>query len=1206
MKKIYKRVTAIALTAVMAFTTFQIREIPTEAGNLSGANLGEWDYGFEAELLGSSVSYLDEAFNVYQYTKPQNSDETGSKVGPVKPTDKDPNSNDGSGNMSYFTTEWYGSNSHGGLKPTSVPGGNNNGYTMLTYNNGDMVNFEAEYEFYAEAYMGLTFGGEAGKFQITQDGNNSNDTAAALCMEAKGGLCVYGAIDTNNVTVSEGVSAAPITGWTHPCANNTANLWVDGLTGTDTISVEGNLTKDSKTFTVCVKVQDGVLTVYEKNHADRVVSINLSENYQSGPVSLFHTNTNQGAFKSFRIRNNDKVEEKQWDDGFEAELFGTSVDYLDEVFDVYQYTKPQSSDETGSKVGPVKPTTTDPNSWEGRMSYFTTGHYGGYSRGGLKPTSVPGGDNNGYTMLTYNKGNMANFEAEYEFYGNAYMGLTFGGETGKFQITQDGDNSNDTAAALCMEANGGLCVYGAIDTNNVTVSEGVSAAPITTWTHPCASNTANVWVDGLTGTDKISDNEADLTETSETFTVCVKVQDGVLTVYEKNHADRVVSINLSENYQSGPVSLFHTNTQQGAFKSFYIRGNIAWDYNFTETAGNEPERYFTSYAIDPATGTTVEGALFDQWFRNEDAVNGQHWIFRWDCKNFMRPRHMGSANQYTLATLRGESVQNVEAMVEYATSWTHYGVMLAPKGQAADSNNGGVSVYVNGDGSIAISGAIDSSTAAWTGTGNVNCENENMVTGPARARYIQPTDNQSLDGEVRAKQNQTSYVLQVKVADGSVIASVKGCDGELSVKLASTYVGGAFSLFSTGCDQGGFIGCNVKKLEDTNPAEINASAVWELSDNYVTVALSSDVAASKLEGTITFDKTKYEYVTELLTEDDLHYNVNKTASVDEQTLKFSVIGNHAGKLVTYLFHQITPGALDVNEFHLEVSNAVSTTVLVRGDANNDKRVEAKDLVHYMRNTDIAQANMIEIENSSKMRQTLVGIGTEDYVLAGKKALFLGDSIAYGANDADKRSGWSGRMDALYGMNNKNVAVSGWMLADHKVKDNENNLVYQNGQKPIVQQLDNITLEEGGSYDYVILHGGVNDIWHSKDNLSCAISIGTVTSQEQTEGFDTTTVCGALEDLIVKAREKAPNAKIAYIINFDISDKIGDMNEYASRVKEVCVKWDVPYLDLHSNRDLNGMKFGTAGNGYTMDGVHPNLKGYDTLVRYIGPWMEELK
>ena len=166
----------------------------------------------------------------------------------------------------------------------------------------------------------------------------------------------------------------------------------------------------------------------------------------------------------------------------------------------------------------------------------------------------------------------------------------------------------------------------------------------------------------------------------------------------------------------------------------------------------------------------------------------------------------------------------------------------------------------------------------------------------------------------------------------------------------------------------------------------------------------------------------------------------------------------------------------------------------------------------------------------------------------------------------------------------NVAKSGWTLSTYR--------------SAIVNQLDSA---DAANYDYIILHGGVNDVWVNASKTN--VEIGMVDEGNFTPGsFDCTTLAGALEDLICTAKQKAPNAKIGYIINFDISEKIGDMTGYYYIAKIVCQKWNIPYLDLYDNADF----YEAFDKSICLnDGVHPNSAGYDVLADYIADWMETL-
>lgn len=305
-----------------------------------------------------------------------------------------------------------------------------------------------------------------------------------------------------------------------------------------------------------------------------------------------------------------------------------------------------------------------------------------------------------------------------------------------------------------------------------------------------------------------------------------------------------------------------------------------------------------------------------------------------------------------------------------------------------------------------------------------------------------------------------------------------------------------------------------------------------------------------------------------------------------------------------------------------------------GDANLDKTVDLKDLVGMKKyiaqissnNFSVVASNMdgvvtadgtavVNATDLTIFRKNLLGGNTNNYKtydvnLTGAKALYLGDSIAHGANDTvtgaavantpndvPSNLAWCGRVSKEYGMTGTNVAMSGWALASG------------HGMKRIVDEFNMV--EDVSAYDYVILHGGVNDVWHSKHTADsgCAVALGAITAEGTTE-FDNTTLYGALEEYVTTAISLAPNAKIGYIINPDISSTINAPAEknvisYADMVtaiKAVCDKYKISYLDFSSDEEFIN-KF--EKSLHLVDGVHPNSAGYDVIADYVGEWMTTL-
>ncbi len=209
----------------------------------------------------------------------------------------------------------------------------------------------------------------------------------------------------------------------------------------------------------------------------------------------------------------------------------------------------------------------------------------------------------------------------------------------------------------------------------------------------------------------------------------------------------------------------------------------------------------------------------------------------------------------------------------------------------------------------------------------------------------------------------------------------------------------------------------------------------------------------------------------------------------------------------------------------------------------------------------------------------------------KSALFMGDSICDGSHEGGFfYRGWAGRIGEVNCMEYVNAGLSSSSIStcreDHPA-----------GR--ILRQLQN---NKDGNYDYVIMHGGVNDAWDSAP-------VGEVSDGFDVSSFDTTTFAGGLEELFYYATQYYPKAALGYIINYDIknatqTEGVNDMSAYFTVAKEICDKWNIPYLDLYWNEDVaDTLKVGT--NKYLYDYIHPDTLGYDQLYPFIEEWMEEL-
>ena len=206
-------------------------------------------------------------------------------------------------------------------------------------------------------------------------------------------------------------------------------------------------------------------------------------------------------------------------------------------------------------------------------------------------------------------------------------------------------------------------------------------------------------------------------------------------------------------------------------------------------------------------------------------------------------------------------------------------------------------------------------------------------------------------------------------------------------------------------------------------------------------------------------------------------------------------------------------------------------------------------------------------------------------LSGKSALFVGDSITYGARDRAniyKYGSWSGRIGYFCDMDVLNNGVSGACITTARVESHsEKHYIYNN----LVAAKDN-------KYDYVIMHGLFNDA-----SIVPAIELGTVKGPNNfnPNNADKAKFADALELLFYTAKTQHPEATLGYIVNFH-TERAVDQGPFVAMAIEVCKAWGIEYLDLYNNPTFD-VEFD--------DGLHPSSAGYDSMYTIVANWMAKL-
>lgn len=216
----------------------------------------------------------------------------------------------------------------------------------------------------------------------------------------------------------------------------------------------------------------------------------------------------------------------------------------------------------------------------------------------------------------------------------------------------------------------------------------------------------------------------------------------------------------------------------------------------------------------------------------------------------------------------------------------------------------------------------------------------------------------------------------------------------------------------------------------------------------------------------------------------------------------------------------------------------------------------------------------------------------DNPLHGKKILFCGDSICEAhVEKIDPRysmiAGWAGRIGSYNDMNWLNKGTSGATVSNIR------------GDNTVYAQLESV-IQDASGYDIVILQGGGNDGWSNAP-------VGKMSDSFNSEEFDLSTFAGGLEYTLWLAKTKFVKAEIGYIISERMPvqgqgyGSLGDMSGYFDLAKEICDKWEIPYLDLYNDETLIDTTIPT----YNDDKIHPTHEGYEILYPYIERFVKGL-
>ena len=203
---------------------------------------------------------------------------------------------------------------------------------------------------------------------------------------------------------------------------------------------------------------------------------------------------------------------------------------------------------------------------------------------------------------------------------------------------------------------------------------------------------------------------------------------------------------------------------------------------------------FDSYYFEDRYTAAKKVAIEKQWFANKENAPKETYATGKYANDYVKPvrnKTDSSGERYSLLTLNSQKVSDFTAKLTYVTTYSEYGIMVAPARTVGKGSNG-LKVYVNSNGKISITGMLDMSQIEWTGEGTPT-NTTYTVQSPKQEKYQSPDENP-----------EQSYTLTVSIKDEWVMASVDGFEGELKVKLKDDFVGDHISLYANGYSQGGF------------------------------------------------------------------------------------------------------------------------------------------------------------------------------------------------------------------------------------------------------------------------------------------------------------------------------------------------------------------------------------------------------------------
>ena len=366
----------------------------------------------------------------------------------------------------------------------------------------------------------------------------------------------------------------------------------------------------------------------------------------------------------------------------------------------------------------------------------------------------------------------------------------------------------------------------------------------------------------------------------------------------------------------------------------------------------------------------------------------------------------------------------------------------------------------------------------------------------------------------------------------------------------------------------------ILKTSITPTNATNKNIIWSSSNTNILEVIDGYVKAKKAGTAVVFATTSNGKQAKCtITVGDISNNSNNNNNKPITNIKLNYNGTTMAKTeLIQLETIITPSDATDKKITWSTSNENIVMVSKKG------QIYAKS---------VGKATITAKSNNGIKVSVIVTVKNKTY---NKTAIFIGDSITMG-----NESSWPKYIGNHYELKESvNAGISGGVFSSFR------------GQYWLVDVVKNNSNKQ---YDYVILHGGINDISLAE---CCGEAKGDYNDNDFSGNYNTSTFIGGLETYIYTAKKQWPKAKFGYIINYKTpaAKSIRAIaGEYYSIIKKVCKKWDIKYLDLYSGKTSNGTKYSdllqVTTNKYIGDGTHLNKAGYELISPHIYEWMNKL-